>query len=309
MKKTHSKNAIILFLTALIWGTGFVAQSAGAEHVPPFTFNSIRCILGGCILLIYLKGRDVRNKTTKNSSPQENMTQDKKTQDKKILLLGGILCGIVLCAGMGLQQIGIAYTTVGKAGFLSGLYILIVPILGLFLKKPVGIKIWISVFIAAVGLYFLCITESFAIQRGDVYMLICAVFFAIHILVIDFFSPKVDGVRMSCIQFFVCGILSGVFMLLFETPSVEAIQSGWFSIVYAGVMGCGIAYTLQIVGQKNINPTVASLILSVETVVSVIAGFLVFAELLAPRELLGCILMFGAIILAQLPQKREEIQR
>jgi Permeases of the drug/metabolite transporter (DMT) superfamily len=296
MKKTYSKNVMILFLTALIWGTGFVAQSAGAEHVPPFTFNCIRCILGGGILLIYLKGRDIRHKRVKEELPR----------NKKALLLGGILCGIILCAGMGLQQIGIAYTTVGKAGFLSGLYILMVPILGLFLKKHVEMKTWISVLIAAVGLYFLCITESFSLQKGDAYMLICAVFFAGHILVIDFFSPKVDGVCMSCIQFFVCGIISGVFMLLFETPSIEAIQNGWFSILYAGAMGCGIAYTLQIVGQKNMNPTVASLILSIEMVVSVLAGFLVFGERLTSRELIGCTLMFGAIILAQLPQKRRD---
>lgn len=298
MKKSYSKNVMILFLTALIWGTGFVAQSAGAEHVPPFTFNCIRCILGGLILLIYLKGRDMRKELAQNISQG----------DRKTLLIGGILCGIVLCAGMGLQQIGIAYTTVGKAGFLSGLYILLVPIVGIFLRKRVGIQIWISVLIAAVGLYFLCITESFSIQKGDVYMLICALFFAVHILVIDYFSPKVDGVRMSCIQFFVCALISGILMLLFETPTLVSIQNGWFSIVYAGIMSCGVAYTLQIVGQKNVNPTVASLILSAETVVSVIAGFIIFGELLAPRELVGCALMFGAIVLAQLPKKVTKAQ-
>ena len=290
------KNVALLFLTALIWGTGFVAQSAGAEHVSPFAFNFIRCILGGSTLFIYLKIRD-RKRNMKNDVHRE-MVQ----RDKKMVYMGGILCGIVLCIGMALQQISIAYTSVAKAGFVTGLYILLVPILGIFLRKRVDMRIWCSTLIALVGLYFLCITENFSIHIEDIYMLICALFFAIHILVIDFFTPKVDGVRMSCIQFFVCAFISGILMLAFETPNIASILNSWFSIVYAGVVVCGVAYTSQIMGQKGTDPTTASLVLSLETVVSVLAGFLILGEGLTLRELIGCILMFGAIVLSQLPQ-------
>ena len=291
----------MLLLTAVIWGVAFVAQSVGMDYVGPFTFNFVRCMIGGvvlipCIFLLdRLNGKD-RKKEQKNSRAQ--------AAERKTLLTGGICCGVALCVASNLQQFGIKYTTVGKAGFITALYIVLVPLIGIFLKKTAGIRIWFSVLLAVGGLYLLCITEEFSIGTGDFLVLLCAFVFAVHILVIDYFSPKVDGVRMSCIQFFVCGILSGAAMLITEQPDLTAICQAWMPILYAGVMSCGVAYTLQIVGQKGMDPTVASLILSLESVVSVLAGWLLLGQKLSQRELFGCVLMFGAIILAQLPDKK-----
>ena len=188
------------------------------------------------------------------------------------------------------------------------MYILIVPILGLFMKKKMGVKVWLGVVLATIGLYMLCMTsESFSLSKGDFLVLICAGFFSLHILIIDYFSPKVDGVRMSCIQFFVCGIISVIIAFIFESPSLSAILSGWLPILYAGVLSCGVAYTLQIVGQKNMDPTVASLILSLESVFSVLAGWLILNQTMTLREFGGCGLMFLAIILAQLPDRMKTL--
>ena len=192
----------------------------------------------------------------------------------------------------------------GKAGFITALYIILVPVLGLFMKKRVQGKVWISVTLAVAGLYLLCITDGFSLGTGDLLVLLCALMFSVHILVIDYFSPKTDGVKMSCIQFFVCGILSGIAMLIFEEPSLGALLQAWMPILYAGVLSCGVAYTLQIVGQKDMDPTVASLILSLESVVSVLAGWVLLGQRLSLREISGCVLMFAAIILAQLPGKK-----
>lgn len=307
MKKTSVKNPLLLFLTAVIWGVAFVAQSVGMEYVGAFTFNFTRCIIGGlvlipCILFLdWLKKKDEE----KADAAKEETDGSGNTASLKTLIAGGICCGTALCVASNLQQFGIKYTTVGKAGFITAMYIVLVPLLGIFLKKKVGLKVWISVALAVAGLYLLCITEGFSLGWGDFLVLLCAGVFSVHILVIDYFSPKVDGVKMSCIQFFVCGLLSGVGMLIWEKPEISAILRAWMPILYAGVMSCGVAYTLQIVGQKGMNPTVASLILSLESVVSVIAGWLLLGQRLSVRELSGCVLMFAAIILAQLPQKEK----
>lgn len=292
MKKEQIKGSLLLFLAAIIWGVAFVAQSVGMDYVGPFTFNCVRTLIGGLVLIPCIAILN-RGKVKKKTDFTE----------KKRLLLGGICCGVALTTGSTLQQFGIMYTTVGKAGFITAFYIIIVPILGLFLGKKCGVSVWISVVIALAGLYFLCITDGFSIGKGDIYVFLGAIAFSIHILVIDHFTQFNDGVKMSCIQFFVCGILCFVPMMLFEQPEISMILLAWKPILYAGVMSCGVAYTLQIVGQKNMNPTVASLILSLESVTSVIAGFLVLHQNLSHRELIGCGLMFVAIVLAQLPQK------
>ena len=286
------KNGLMLFLTAFIWGTAFVAQSVGMDYLGPFTFNGVRSLIGGIALLpcIWILQK-VNGKTQEEGS-------------EKDLITGGILCGILLFAASSLQQIGIQYTTAGKAGFITAFYIVIVPALGIFLHKKIGWKIWLAVVLAIAGLYFLCITESFSIGRGDILVFLCALVFAVHILVIDYFAPKVDGVKMSCLQFFVCGILSIPFMFTIETPAFNAVTEAWMPLLYAGVLSCGVAYTLQILGQKNVNPAVASLILSLESCFSVLAGWVVLGERLSVRELMGCICMFAAIILAQLPEKK-----
>lgn len=296
---------MLLLLTAAIWGVAFVAQSVGMDYVGPFTFNAVRSLLGGIVLIpciVLLKRINAGSKDTAGVAECES---GDPAGQRKVLLTGGVACGVLLCIASNLQQFGIMYTSVGKSGFITAMYIVLVPVLGIFLKKKAGIKIWCSVAIAVGGLYLLCMTDSgFSIQKGDLLLLLGAVIFSFHILTIDYFSPKVDGVKMSCIQFFTCGILSMVCMFLFEQPQIGAILQAWMPIVYAGVLSCGVAYTLQIVGQKGMNPTVASLILSMESVISVIAGWLILHQKLSGRELLGCVLMFAAIILVQLPERK-----
>lgn len=287
------KNGLMLLLTAFIWGTAFVAQSVGMDYLEPFTFNGVRSLIGGVALLpcIWIL--------------QKLNGRSKDTGTKKDLIAGGLACGVLLFAASSLQQIGIKYTTAGKAGFITAFYIVIVPVMGVFLHKKIGWKIWLAVVLAVAGLYFLCITESFSVGKGDILVFLCALVFAVHILVIDHFAPKVDGVKMSCIQFFVCGILSVPFMFALETPKITAVMTAWMPILYAGVLSCGVAYTLQILGQKNVNPAVASLLLSLESCFSVLAGWIVLGERLSIREMSGCILMFAAIILAQVPEKKK----
>lgn len=301
MKKTNVKSPLLLFLAAVIWGIAFVAQSVGMEYVGPFTFNAVRSIIGGLVLIpcIFLLDR------LKTGEKEELLTAEEKKQSNRTLLLGGICCGVCLCIASNLQQIGISYTTVGKAGFITAMYIIIVPVFGIFMKKKIGIQVWVSVVMGVTGLYLLCMRESFSLGKGDAYVLLCALVFSFHILTIDHFSPLVDGVKMSCIQFLVSGILSGIMMFLFEKPEMGAILSAWMPILYAGVMSCAVAYTLQIVGQKDMDPTVASLILSLESVVSVLAGWVILGQKLSRKELFGCVIMFGAIILAQLPEKKK----
>lgn len=303
MKTGKMKNSLLLFLTAFIWGVAFVAQSVGGDQVGCFTFNGVRSILGAVVLLPVIFFMD---KQKKRELGEEAFLAQKG--DSKTLMLGGVCCGVMLCIASNFQQYGISFTTVGKAGFITALYIIIVPILGLFMKKRVGAKVWFGVALSTVGLYLLCMTsESFSISKGDFLVLICAGFFSLHILIIDYFSPKCDGVRLSCIQFFVCGVISLMAAFLFETPNLIAIFAGWLPILYAGVMSCGVAYTLQIIGQKNMDPTVASLILSLESVFSVLAGWVILNQRLSAREIFGCVLMFGAILLAQLPEKKEKL--
>lgn len=300
MKKAKIKSSLLLFLTALIWGSAFVAQSVGMEYVEPFTFNAVRSLIGGLVLIPCTVFLDHINK---KEVPAKERKQKKKPD--KTLLLGGVCCGICYFAASNLQQVGIRYTTVGKAGFITAMYIVLVPLLGIFMKKKVGWKVWGSVVLAVFGLYLLCMTEQFSLGKGDTYVLLCALGFSFHILIIDHFSPLVDGVKMSCIQFLVAGVLSAVLMFLFEKPEVAVILEAWLPILYAGVLSSGVAYTLQIIGQKGMDPTVASLILSLESVISALSAWVLLGQRLSRKELLGCIVMFAAIILAQLPEKRK----
>lgn len=293
------KRNLMLVLTAFIWGTAFVSQSKGMEHIGPFTFLAARSYIGSFALIpcIFILNK---LKTTQEA-------QKGKEYNIKILVLGGICCGVALFVASIFQQIGIAYTTVGKAGFLTALYIVIVPILGLFFRKKVSKKVWLSVIIAVVGMYLLCIKEEFRISNGDLLVIICALFFSIHILVIDYFSPKVDCVKMSCIQFFVCAIISTVFMFIFEQPSISTLYATLPYILYAGVLSSGVAYTLQIIGQKGNDPTVTSLILSLESVFALLSGFVLLGERFSFKEGVGCVLIFSAIIITQLPQRQKTL--
>lgn len=300
--KTQIRGSLLLLLTATIWGVAFVAQSAGMEYVGGFTFNCVRSLIGGVVLLpcVFLLRR------LQNSGGEEpGKAGGGPAVRRRNLITGGISCGIALCAATNLQQFGIKYTTVGKAGFITALYIVLVPILGLFLHKRVGRFVWFGLVLAVAGLYFLCISERFTVGLGDLLVLACAAVFAVHILVIDHFSPLVDGVAMSCIQFFVSGLLSGIPMLLFEEVRWAGLVDAAVPILYSGVLSSGCAYTLQIIGQKGMNPTVASMIMSLESVMSVLAGMLFLHQMLSGREILGCGLMFAAVVLAQLPDRRK----
>lgn len=299
MKESKLKGNLMLILTALIWGTAFVAQSVGMDFVGPFTFLATRNIIGGIVLIpcIFLLNKSVS---------KDN--KEKERENKKDLLVGGVLCGIVLCVASSLQQIGIIYTSVGKAGFITALYIVIVPILGVFLKKKVQANVWLSVVISMAGLYLLCIKENSGINKGDFLVFLSAFAFSIHILVIDHFSPIVDGFKMSCIQFFVCGIIASVPAIMFENPELKNILAAYTPILYSGIMSCGVAYTLQIVGQKYTEPVLASLILSLESVFAALSGWLILKEIFSGKELIGCILVFSAIIIAQLPSKSSLIK-
>lgn len=305
MNKTQIRNSLLLLLTAVIWGSAFVAQSVGMDYVGPFTFSCVRSLIGGIVLIpcIFL----LQKMKAKDVAENDRTTEDRQSASRfvtKIEWIGGICCGIALCVANNFQQVGMLHTTVGKAGFITALYVVFVPILGLFLKKRVSFVIWISVVLSVIGLYLLCMTGgSFTLAYGDLLVLICAIVFSVHILIIDYFSPKGNGVIIACIQFFVCGILSGIVMLFAENPTLGNILAAKWSILYAGVLSCGVAYTLQIVGQKGVNPTVASLILCLESVVSALAGWLILGQALTHREMLGCALMFVAIVLAQLPRR------
>ena len=290
------RSAGLLFLTAIIWGVAFVAQSVGMDYIRPFTFNGVRCILGGIVLLLYLFLSKKLQKNSKNMVGKEG---------RKQLLIGGICCGICLCMASNLQQIALQSAAVGKAGFLTACYIVIVPILGLFLKKTCSPYIWCSVGLAVWGLYLLCVKGTFILEAVDYLLLLSALLFAVHILVIDYFSPLVNGVKMACIQFFVCGFFSLAAAMILEKPQFTPILAAWMPLLYAGVLSCGVAYTLQIVGQKGINPTTASLILSLESVVSVLAGWGFLGQKMEGREMIGCGIIFAAIILAQIPPKKK----
>ena len=287
---------LILLLTALLWGTAFVAQSAGMDHVQPFTYNGVRTLIGGLVLIPVIFLFDRLKPADQRPSPDEQ---------KAILrnsLIGGVACGVVLCVASSFQQFGISMTTAGKAGFITALYIVIVPLLGVFIKKKIPKITWLCVGIAVVGFYLLCVKEGFSVSAGDLLVLCCAFFFSIHIMVIDYFNGKqVDGVRMSCIQFLVAGLISLVLMLVFEQPSLENLWAAKGSILYAGVLSCGVAYTLQILGQRDTEPTTATLILSLESVFAALSGWALLHETLSFKELAGCALVFAAVILAQIP--------
>lgn len=276
----------MLGLAAFIWGVAFVAQSVGMEYVGPFTFNAARFLLGGTVLIPYVvllgKGHSLKDQGRTG-------------------ILGGICCGTALFAGSSLQQLGIMHTTVGKAGFITALYIVIVPVLGIFMKKKARWTVWLSVLIATVGMYLLCMTEGLRIGKGDIYLFLGAIAFSFHILIIDYFSPKADGVFISCVQFFTAGFLALAVTIFTEQPSMSSIFKAWLPIGYAGIMSCGLAYTLQVVGQKNTDPTVAALILSLESAFSLLAGWVILGQKLSVKELFGCVLVFCAILLAQLP--------
>ncbi len=319
MSRFKIKQSLLLLLAASIWGVAFVAQSEGMKNVEPLTFNGVRNILGALVLvpvIILLSRKNNSDRTSDIGAGGKFLSRF--ITKKNVLIIGGICCGVVYCIASTLQQVAIKDTDVGKAGFITAMYIVMVPIISILFKKKSPVWVYFSVILAFVGFFVMCmnftisfngimpvIAGDFGIGKPEILLILSAFFFSMHILVIDYFSPKTNGVKLSCLQFLVCGIINVILMFVFENPTFSGIWQAKLPILYAGVMSCGVAYTLQIVGQKGINPTVASLILSLESVVSIIAGWLLLGEKLSEKELLGCAIIFAATILAQIPGKNK----
>ncbi len=305
MSKTIRAN-LLLLLTAVIWGSAFVAQDVAMNDMGPFTFNAVRMALAVLVLLPSIRLLDkAAKKRNPNLEVQTFRTMPK--DQKRRLLVGGLVCGTVMAAGVSFQQYGLLYTSPGKAGFVTALYIVLVPLTGIFFRHKVRWLVWGAVALCTAGLFLLCVTEALTIGLGDLLVFVSALCFTVHILVIAHYSPQMDGVRLSCMQFFVADAIFILLTLLFEQPSLRNILAGWLPIVYAGVLSCGLAYTLQIVAQRDAPPAVASLLMSLESVFAVLAQWVILGDLLSPRELLGCLLMFGGIVLAQLPRRRPKL--
>jgi drug/metabolite transporter (DMT)-like permease len=300
-RKNSLIGSIFLALAAIIWGSSFVAQTAGAEFVGPFTFISVRSLLGSVALLPVIFVMDTFKKKSK---PEEYKKMTKA--DYKYLFMGGTACGVVLCAASCLQQLGIdGGTAPGMAAFITALYILLVPVFSVFIGKKIRPIIWVCVGVSVVALYLLCVKDGGKVQGSDLYVLACAVCYAIHILVIDKVSPKLDGVRLSALQFFIAGVIALVIMFLTEDPTLDALKAAAPSIAYSGIMSSAVAFTFQILGQQKTEPTIATMIMSLESVFGVLTAMIVLSQVPTARETLGCILMFAAIIVAQLPEKKK----
>lgn len=299
MKNKWIKQIAFPLLAALIWGTAFVFQSEAAVHIGPFTFNTMRGMLAFLSLGLILLGRDLWNKR-KGNKREESVPVEKR--NIKALLIGGFLCGTVLAVAANLQQLGLGSTSPGKAAFITALYVVLVPVFSLFFGKKARVLVWIGVALATVGLYFLCITGTMTIETSDFFVFLCAFCFAAHIIVIDRVSPHVNGVELSCLQFLVMAVESAVCMLIVESPTWEAMLACLWPLFYVGVFSSSVAYTLQILAQKNSNPTVVSLLLCLESVVAVLAAGVLTGQWMSSREWIGCVLMLLAVVLAQLPE-------
>lgn len=289
-------------MAAFIWGTAFVAQDLCADSIGTFAFNATRYFIAVLALLVVIA---VSDKAKKN---RPTPTAEEKKAANKQLWLGGLCCGVALAIASNFQQAGlVAGTDAGKAGFITALYVVLVPVFGLFFKRKVSLPVWIAVVCSVVALYLLCIKGDFSLAAGDLLILVCAVCFAVHILVIDHFTAYCDGVKLSCLQFLFAGIISAVCMFLFETVDFAAIWSCILPLLYVGIFSCGVGYTLQILAQKDSNPTVVTILLSLESVFAVIAGAIILHQQMTAREYIGCVVMFVAVILAQIqfPEKKK----
>ena len=299
MINSKAQGGIMLLIATLIWGTSLVAQSIGMKNLSPFAFNAARFYVGSVVLIPVLL---FSNSFKINPSYQNN--KGKQFCLNPFLLKSSFICGFILFITATFQQIGIIYTTVGKAGFITSLYIVIVPVLSLFMGKHISMRIWICILSAMIGMYLLCMNGKFNIAYGDLLILLCALTTAIHILLIDHFSMKVNGIKFSCLQFFFCATLSLLTSIVFEETSFNSLIAAMPPILYSGILSCGVAYTLQTLGQKHVTPTIAALILSLESVFSVLSGWLILNQTLSSKELIGCSIMFCAIVFSQVPNQK-----
>jgi len=302
MKHNQVRQVVFPILAAFIWGTAFVAQDLCADSIGTFAFNATRYFVAVLALLVVIAISD----RAKKNKPV--LTAEEKKAANKQLWLGGLCCGVALAIASNFQQAGlVAGTDAGKAGFITALYVVLVPVFGLFFKRKVSLPVWIAVVCSVVALYLLCIKGDFSLAAGDLLILVCAVCFAVHILVIDHFTAYCDGVKLSCLQFLFAGIISAVCMFLFEDVDFAAIWSCILPLLYVGIFSCGVGYTLQILAQKDSNPTVVTILLSLESVFAVIAGAIILHQQMTAREYIGCVVMFVAVILAQIqfPEKKK----
>ena len=302
MKHNQVRQVVFPILAAFIWGTAFVAQDLCADSIGTFAFNATRYFIAVLALLVVIA---ISDKAKKNKPA---LTAEEKKAANKQLWLGGLCCGVALAIASNFQQAGlVAGTDAGKAGFITALYVVLVPVFGLFFKRKVSLPVWIAVVCSVVALYLLCIKGDFSLAAGDLLILVCAVCFAVHILVIDHFTAYCDGVKLSCLQFLFAGIISAVCMFLFEDVDFAAIWGCILPLLYVGIFSCGVGYTLQILAQKDSNPTVVTILLSLESVFAVIAGAIVLHQQMTAREYIGCVVMFVAVILAQIqfPEKKK----
>lgn len=295
------KSTFFLFITAIIWGSAFVAQRMGMDSIGPFYFSAFRMLLGTLALSTVAVITD-----HKNRSGLSNRTEDEKRSDRRTLWIGGSACGIIIFFASNLQQVGLVSVDAGKTGFITALYIILVPIFGIFLKHKTNIFNWTGAVIGVIGLYLLCITSGFSILPGDLIVLIGAFFWAFHILCLDHFAPKTNVIKLTAIQFLIAGLISLVVAIFREPISIEAISGSAMAIAYTGIFSTAIAFSFQALGQKHANPTTASIILSTEALFALIFGVIILGESMTAREVAGCILMFIAIIIAQIPSKRND---
>lgn len=295
MKYNQMRQVVFPILAAFIWGTAFVAQDLCADSIGAFAFNATRYFIAVLALLVVIL---ISDKLKKN---KPTLTAQEKKAANKQLWLGGLCCGAALAIASNFQQAGlVAGTDAGKAGFITALYVVLVPVFGLFFKRKVSFPTWIAVVLSVVALYLLCIKGDFSLAPGDLLVLVCAVCFAVHILVIDHFTAYCDGVKLSCLQFLFAGIISTICMFIFEDVDFAAILSCALPLLYVGIFSCGVGYTLQILAQKDSNPTVVTILLSLESVFAVIAGAIILKQQMTVREYIGCAIMFVAVILAQI---------
>lgn len=305
MKNSKTFGNIILLITSIIWGVAFVFQRTGMDSIGPITFNAVRMTTATLFLVVVSAIIDIKKR---NKSPEiKENTPEIVLKNKKITLVGGVLCGLFLAASSTVQQMGIVHTTAGKAGFITAMYMLFVPIFNLIIfKKKTGKIVWLAIILGIIGMYLLCVKENFVLTEGDALILLCALLFSGHILCCDKFAPNCDAVKLSAIQFGVSAIICTILAFVFEKPSIKEIIAAVIPILYCGIMSGGVGYTLQIIGQKHTEPTVASLIMSLEAVFAALAGVILLQEKMSLQEFFGCAIMFTAMILVQLPEKKKE---
>ncbi|MCL1854627.1 MAG: DMT family transporter, partial [Clostridia bacterium] len=305
---------LLLLLTAFIWGVAFVAQDIAMDSLPPFAFNGIRMAVAGLVMIPCIAFLDRRNKIRGNlwaqcepprQSHQRHLREERSAYESRLVVVGGLCCGVALFGGSAFQQLGIRDSTPGKAGFVTTLYIVLVPLAGLLRDRRIRISLWLAVALSGIGLFLLCFTDRFTIATGDLYLVFGAVFFTAHILLVDHFAPRVDCARLSCVQFFITAILCLPVAALFEQPTWQGIWDGFLPILYTGALSGAVGYTLQMVAQRDTSPTVASLLMCLESVFAVLAGWALLGHTLTLRELSGCAAMMGGIVLAQLPWKEK----